>query len=433
MELPQNIDAERAVLGAVLLDENAMSAVHDVLSELDFYTTQNSVIFKACQQLHEDKKPTDMTSVSNHLREMQWMKMAGGAAYLADLVSSLPDVANVLHHGKIVRSMSIKRGLIKANRTAIAAAESDWPVDQILEDHQYEIQKLQQKILADGEPEQIGVPAARAVERLESIKNGDVTKFGWKTGIKPLDSRFGYLAPKNLYVVAGGVSAGKSALVDQIADKVADDGGTVAIFCLEMSLEQRAERFLARRTNTSLQLFKDPQYIPDSIIQKLKMEVESLREPPILLDDTRGIKPVDILVRCKKIKHRYGLDLVVVDYLQLVMPPRRASREQEVAEMVGQFNNMAGELEVPVLLCSQLSRTHQHENRAPDLRDLRESGRIEADAFGVIMVHRPDLEERDCEILIRKNRQGPVGKGRMLFNGPSVKFEHWTAHGEEYA
>jgi replicative DNA helicase len=374
----------------------------------------------------------DIVTTTARLNDGGRMQKAGGAAYVSSLIESLPDVANVEHYAKLVRDDSVKRGILKANMEGSQAAASDWRVDEIIENQIHELTQLQQEVLQKGEPEQIGGPAQRAYERIEAIKAGDVTQFGWKTGLKVLDSRFGYLAPKNLYVVAGTASAGKSALVDQIADRVADDGGTVAIFCLEMSLEQRAERFLARRTSTTLEIFKDPQYIPASVMEKLRAEAERLKEPPILLDDTRGIKPADISARCKKIKNRHGLDLVIIDYLQLVTAPYRGPREQQVAETVNQINTMAGDLEVPVLLCSQLSRTHQHEGRRPEMYDLRESGRIEQDAFGVIMVYRPDLEKDDCEILIRKNRQGPVGMGRMMFRGPHVRFDNRAPEREEH-
>jgi replicative DNA helicase len=257
-----DLEAERSIIGAALLDENALPAVIDILSWAYFYDTKHQNIFAIMEGMFAEKKPIDLVSVTNELREKQRIEAAGGASYLADCAASLPDAANVLHYAKIVRGKSVKRGLIAANQTSTAAAESDWPVDQVLEDQQHAIQELQEKILGDGEPEQVGLPAARVVKRIEAIKSGEIDGFGWKTGIKALDSHFGYLAPKNLYIIAGGVSAGKSALVDQISDQVAADGGTVAIFCLEMSLEQRAERFLARRTNTSLQTFKDPQYIP---------------------------------------------------------------------------------------------------------------------------------------------------------------------------
>ena len=226
-----------------------------------------------------------------------------------------------------------------------------------------------------------------------------------------------------MYVICGGVSAGKSALSDQFADAVASQGENVYISCMEMSAVQRAERFISRRSKVSLRAFQAKEFLSRDAEEKLTRAAAEFTEPPIYIDDARGITTMDIMARAKRFKDKHGLGLLILDYLQLIKPIRRAPREQEVAEISGAVNEMSGELNIPVILVSQLSRTHQAEGREPELRDLRESGRIEQDAFGVIAVYRPDLEESRCKLLILKNRQGPLGRRDVCFVGEQVRFE----------
>jgi replicative DNA helicase len=252
-----------------------------------------------------------------------------------------------------------------------------------------------------------------------------------RSGISLFDDKYAFLEPKNVYVVCGGVSAGKSALADQIADYVARQGENVYICCLEMSAEQRAQRFVSRRAKISLRAWQAQEYLSMEAERRLRLGAEEFNEPPIYIDDDRGITTMDIMARAKRFKDRHGLGLLVIDYLQLIRPMRRGPREQEVSEISGAINDMAGELNVPVISVCQLSRTHQHEGREPELRDLRESGRLEQDAFGVIAVYRPDLEQSACKMLVLKNRQGPLGRKEMRFIGEQVRFEDLTG-GEEY-
>jgi len=427
-------ELECNVLGAIFTEPRTFWEVAEVLKTEHFKDNRNKEVYDVISHLAVSGVPFDMPSVRKELRERGKMETVT-EAHMSGLIDFMPDVANAAYYAGKVREEWIRHKALQQSTTLRFDLEQGKNVKDVLDKHQAELVKLHGGLDHLGGAVHISEPVAEAMNRLTMLKEGNTDGFGPTTGVPLLDDKFSWLSPKNVYVVCGGVSAGKSALSDQIADSVAGQGGNVYISCLEMSAMQRAERFVSRRARVSIRAFQAKEYLSMEAERRLRAAAEELSSPPIYIDDDRGVTTMDIMARAKRFKDTHGLDLLIIDYLQLVKPIRRAPREQEIAEISGSINDMAGELNIPIISVSQLSRTHQNEGREPALRDLRESGRLEQDAFGVIAVYRPDLEESACKLLILKNRQGPLGRREVRFIGEHVRFEEMTqedAAGEAY-
>jgi len=422
MSVLDSVDTECNVLGAIFSQPSLFWEAAEIVKDEHFRDNRNKEIYAAISHLAISGNPFDYAAVRQELKERTKME-AVTESHLSSVEDTMPDVANIGYYaGKIKEEWIRTKGMQQATALKFALEEGR-NVKEVLDHHQAELVKLHGGLDHLGGAVHIREPVAEAMERLEKLKEGNTDGFGPTTGVSLLDDKFSFLSPKNVYVICGGVSAGKSAISDQIADTVAAQGKNVYITCLEMSAMQRAERFISRRSMVSLRAFQAKEYLSMEANRRLHVAAAEFQEPPIYIDDDRGITTMDIMARAKRFKDTHGLGLLIIDYLQLIRPIRRAPREQEVAEMSGAINEMSGSLDVPVILVSQLSRTHQAENREPELRDLRESGRIEQDAFGVIAVYRPDPEESLCKLLILKNRQGPLGRREVRFVGEQVRFE----------
>ena len=423
-------EMEEAVLGAIFAEPGAFWAAAEIIKEEHFSDNRNRAVFSAASHLALGGLPFDGTSIRKEIIERGQMESVT-YAHISHLIDSLPDVANVGYFAKKVKEEWIRsEGLKQANRLKFSLEEGQ-NVKDALDKHYSELMRIHGDMSASEGAVHISEPVGTAMDRLTALKEGNTDGFGPTTGVSLLDDKFSFLEAKNVYVVCGGVSAGKSAISDQIADTVAGQGKNVYITCLEMSAEQRAQRFISRRAMVSLRAFQAKEYLSREAERRLHVAAEQFQKPPIYIDDDRGITTMDIMARARRFKDTHGLGLLIIDYLQLVKSIRRAPREQEVSEISGAVVEMAGSLNIPIILVAQLSRTHQHEGREPELRDLRESGRIEQDAFGVIAVYRPDLEESACKLLILKNRQGPLGRREVRFVGEQVRFEEYEkeSHG----
>lgn len=425
-----SVETECNVLSAAFLAPECLWQALEVTRPDHFRDRRNRLTFAAMVDLARNGEPYDQVAVRKRLEEQGQMS-AVTYSHFGDLVDGpMPDVANVAWYAQKI-SEDHARGVAAAEAVKFKAAlDSGKNMKEVLDGHMAELMKLHGDVFAGGGAVHISKPIASVLERMNYLKEGNIDKLGVRTGVKGFDDKYAYLAPKNVYVVCGGVSAGKSSLVDQIADNVAMQGKNIMIFALEMSIEQRAERFLARRAKCSMQAFSAQEFLGKEVQARIIQTAEELKKPPIYIDDSRGITTMDIMARSRKFRETHGLGLLVIDYLQLIKPLRRSSREQEIAEISTEINTMSADLDVPILLCSQLSRLHQIEKRRPELRDLRESGRIEQDAFGVVAVYRPDLQKPETELLVLKNRQGPLGMRRMYFVGEQVRFEEMEVRNE---
>ncbi len=423
-----SIEIEVSVLSSIFSRPANLWQAAEIIKPEFFRDVRNRYTFAAMIGLAQRGDPFDYAAVRQSLKESGDLARVT-EAHLSALDDSFGDTANIEYYSRKVAEEHVRFEAIKMANVMKAALESGKNVKEVLDAHQEVMIKLHGNTDLSGAVH-ISEPVAEAIERLEMLKAGNISGFGIETGIPLLDDKYSFFGPKNVYVICGGVSAGKSAIADQIADTVARQGENVYISCMEMSAVQRAERFVSRRARVSLRAWQAKEFIGEEAERKLRNAAAEFEKPPIYIDDVRGITTMDIMARAKRFQDTHGLGLLILDYLQLIKPIRRAPREQEVAEISGAVNEMAGELNIPVILVSQLSRTHQIEGREPELRDLRESGRIEQDAFGVIAIYRPDLEESRCKILILKNRQGPLGRREVCFIGEQVRFEEIR---EEYS
>jgi len=416
-----SVEIEVNVLSSIFARPANIWEAAEIIRPEFFRDTRNEYVFGAMLSLATRGAPFDYAATRQKLKEDGNLARVT-ETHLSAVDDMFADTTNTVYFCEKVAEEYVRYEAIKTANTMKADLESGKNVKDVLDMHQAAMVKLHGNTDFGGAVH-ISEPVAEAMKRLQDLKEGNTSGFGVETGVPLLDDKFSFLSPKNVYVICGGVSAGKSALADQIADDVSSQGENVYISCLEMSAVQRAERFISRRSKVSLRAFQAKEYLARDAEERLRAAADEFTEPPIYIDDDRGITTMDIMARAKRFKDTHGLGLLVLDYLQLIKPIRRGPREQEVAEISGAVNEMAGELNVPVILVSQLSRTHQNENREPELRDLRESGRIEQDAFGVIAVYRPDLEDSQCKLLILKNRQGPLGRRDIRFVGEQVRFE----------
>jgi replicative DNA helicase len=421
---------ELNLLSAIFTDPSTFWEIAEKVRTEHFADNRNRILFDVIRQLAVSGLPFDMSSVRKKLREDGKMEDVT-ETHIGSTLDFMPDIANVGFYADSVREEHIRSQALKVGTGLHYELEEGRNVKEVLDKYYNQIVQLYGGLRGSGGADHISIPVASAMERLAKLREGSGSGLGVRSGIPLLDDKYAFLEPKNVYVICGGVSAGKSALADQIADIVAQQGENVYISCLEMSAEQRAQRFVSRRAKISLRAWQAQEYLSMEAERRLNVAADEFHDPPIYIDDQRGITTMDIMARAKRFKDQHGLGLLVIDYLQLIKPTRRGPREQEIAEISGAINDMAGELEIPIISVCQLSRTHQHEGREPELRDLRESGRLEQDAFGVIAVYRPDLEESACKMLILKNRQGPLGRREMRFVGEQVRFEEMTG-GEEY-
>ncbi len=420
-EAPHDLEMEKAILGGIILGEDALYTVVDIVAPKDFYRNEHRIIYETMLKLVEENQPVDAVSVSGRLRRDGNSEAAGGATYISNLMDSPADVANVKHYAREVRNFAVRRDLLDFGRRCQAAAVADGPIDDAIEKAAEELILLSER-QADGGPVAVVEPSRVVVEDYRAILEGNIDAVGIRTGFQQLDNLV-LMRNGRVAIVAGATSSGKSSLAMQIARQVALAGKTVAFFSLEMSAEELATRILAAETGRDSKLIERGP-ATEVVLEELEGAVKRLEGTNLFIDDSALLSPFDVRAKARQIQMRYGLDLIVVDYLQLMTYRGRSrlSREQEVSALSRGTKLVAKSLSVPTILLSQLSRRHQEEGRKPELRDLRESGSIENDADIVEMIHRPDLTRNDAEILVRKQRQGPLGSISVSFDGKTQQF-----------
>ncbi|MBI5167753.1 MAG: replicative DNA helicase [candidate division NC10 bacterium] len=437
---PQNLEAEASVLGAVLLENEALIKALEVLRPTHFYREAHRRIFAACLALFERNEPVDLITLANELERRKELAEVGGPSYLASLVDGVPTAANVLYHAKIVRDKALLRDLINVATEVVAsgyAGEED--VDTLLDQAERRVFEIaQDKVSRAFIPlSSILKGTFEAIERLYQRKS-HVT--GVPTGFEEFDQLTSGFQPGELIIVAGRPSMGKTSFCLNIAQHAGiEERLPVAIFSLEMSREQLVQRMLCSEARVDSHKLRTG-YLADRDWPKLTNAAGRLSEALIFVDDTPGISVLEMRAKTRRLKLEHGLNLVIVDYLQLVQGRGRVeSRQQEISEISRALKAMAKELHVPVVALSQLSRAVEaREDRRPRLSDLRESGAIEQDADLVAFIYRPgfykkveDVEEghggreedRTAEIIIGKQRNGPTGTIKLAFLREYTRFE----------
>lgn len=431
--LPHDPEAERAALGAILLDPGALLTVLEVLRGEEFYLESHRLVYQACQTLHQRGQSPDLLTVTNFMREEGTIERVGGVSYLSSLVDALPDVANVRHYAGIVHDKAVKRRLIAAAQKILTTCTLDQgEAKEAVESAQRDVYRIAEDTLAGGLVH-IRELTQREIEMLEAARDTHSTLTGLDTGFQRLNELTSGLQPKDLVILAARPSMGKTSLGVNICTHAAlRKHRKVAIFSLEMSADQLVRRMLASEARVDQKRIASG-YLAKADWTKLAMAAQSLQEADIWIDDTPGMTVLELSAKARRLKQERGLDLVMVDYMQLMSAGGRFSnRNEEVSAISRSLKGVAKELGVPLLVLSQLSRQPDRRggDHRPQLSDLRESGSIEQDADVVMFIVRPSVYDQDVEqrrlaqLIIAKQRNGPIGEIDLVFQHEYTRFEN---------
>jgi replicative DNA helicase len=431
--LPHEPEAERAVLGAVLLDPGSLLRVIEVLRAEEFYLDSHRLVFQACLDLQERGQGADLLTVTNHLREQGQLERVGGASYLASLVDALPDVAHVAFYAEIVHDKAVKRQLIAAAQRMLTTCTLDQGLArEAVEQAQADVYRIAEDALSGGLVH-IREVTRREVANLEAARSSHSTLTGLDTGYTRLNEFTSGLQRKDLVILAARPSMGKTSLALNICTHAAlRCGARVAIFSLEMSADSLVRRILSAEARVDQKRFATG-YLAKADWPRLTMAAQTLEEAAIWVDDTPGMSVLELSAKARRLKQDKGIDLVMVDYLQLMSGGARfSSRNEEVSAISRGLKAVAKELDVPMLVLSQLSRQPDRRggDHRPQLSDLRESGSIEQDADVVLFIIRPAMydpevdDRRLAELIIAKQRNGPTGQIDLVFQHEYTRFEN---------
>ncbi|MGQ9487392.1 MAG: replicative DNA helicase [Armatimonadota bacterium] len=457
--LPHNLDAEIATLGSMMVDGTAIERVSEFLAPDDFYREAHKVIFDVLVTLSSRSEPADLVTVSEELQRRGKLEEVGGIAYLTTLIDSVPSAANVDYYASIVEEYAIRRRLISAAQEIIHLAvstdeEEPLTIGDVTDRAESAIYRVAQRRIGRGF-ESIRSLLGEAFDRFEAFYHERKLVTGLSTGFRELDFITAGLQPSDLIIVAARPSMGKTSLCLNIGEHVAlHEKKTVAIFSLEMSKEQLVQRMICSQAEVNAHRLRLGM-LPETAWNKISRAIQDLWEAKIFVDDTPDISALEMRAKCRRLRAEHGLDLVIVDYLQLMHSHRRLeNRNQEISDIARALKGLARELRVPIIALSQLSRAvEQRESKRPILSDLRESGSIEAEADVVAFIYRPEYyamkeaisaegieagtmprEEgrvEEAEIIIAKHRNGPTGSVRVGFKPDYARFVPLERHREE--
>lgn len=430
---PQNTQAEASMIGSLLLDREAIIKVADIVAGDDFYVAKNRLIFEAILALYEKREPIDVVTLSNKLESMGELEPVGGAAYLTELVNSVPSAAHVVHYAQIVAQKATLRRLIEASGKINALAfDENAPLDGLLDSAEQTLFEVSQKHLKQNFSP-IREVLAESFDRLDSLHKDKKQLRGLPTGYRALDNLLAGLQKSDLIILAARPSMGKTSLAMNIAQNVAVKSGVpVGIFSLEMSKEQLIDRLLSGEAKIDSWKLRTGN-LEDRDFEKLNKAMGVLAEAPIYIDDSAMANVMEMRTKARRLQSEHDLGLIVIDYLQLMSGRNNSSdnRVQEISEISRGLKGLARELNVPVVALSQLSRSVESRHpQIPQLSDLRESGSIEQDADVVMFIYREDYYNKESErqniadILIKKHRNGPTGEIELYFEADKMLFKN---------
>ena len=429
---PHNVEAERAVIGAMMLNADAIMVCSELLTSDEFYQQQYGIIFDALVEMYKDGVGADRVTLQNKLREKEVTPELYSVEYLGELLASVPTSANVKFYAEIVHEKAVLRRLIRVSEQVTKDCYMDsQPLEDILEDTEKSVfDVIQQRGGSEFEP--IRDVVLRTLDSIEKAakQKGNIT--GLETGFRDLDAKTAGLQKSDLILIAARPAMGKTAFVLNIAEYVAlHSNSTIALFSLEMSKEQLVKRMLAMNSMVDSQKIRTGD-LEDDDWDKLVGSVRKIGNSNLVIDDTSGITASELRSKCRKLKIEQGLDLVIIDYLQLMTGAGKRksdSRQQEISDISRSLKVMARELNVPVIALSQLSRAvESRPDKRPMLSDLRESGAIEQDADIVMFIYRdeyynPDSEKKGvAEVIVAKQRSGPTGPVELAWLSQYTKF-----------
>ncbi len=438
--IPHSREAEEAVVGAVLINPEVYYDVAQFLQADDFYIHRLRWVWEAFNRLHETRTPLDLLTVSEELNRMDQLAEIGGPAYLTSLVNQVPTSLHADAYGHVVEAHSLRRKLLNAaNSVATMAYDEETGIDDVMGEAEKAIFSVSERRMThDVQP--IKQVMSSVYDTIDMLSKQDEEFFGVPTGFIDLDRLLSGLQPSDLLIIAGRPGQGKSGFLMSVARNAAVmHKKHVAVFSLEMSNEQVAQRMISQETGIDSQRLRTGK-LNDDEWPKFTHSIEMFSDTKIFLDDTPAVTPLQLRTKCRRLHMEYGLDLVIIDYLQLMGGESQTSnRVQEVSYISRSLKVLARELNVPVLTAAQLSRAiEQRSDKRPVLSDLRESGSLEQDADIVMFIYRPDQYEKEttkqnvAEIVVAKHRNGPVGSVELIFRPNLAKFENAATRRVEF-
>jgi len=431
---PQNLDAEKAVLGGVFLRNSIFHTLVDIIQEDDFYSPAHRVIYQAFLDLYRQNAPIDLVTVAEQLQKHGKLEEVGGAVYLTSLTESVASAANALSYATIVREKAVRRQLIQESAGIISSAfESEHETETLLDQAEQSIFAISESRVKTGFKSSKEL-VHRVFEHLETRFEQRELITGVPTGYHKFDEITAGLQRTDLVIVAGRPSMGKTAFgLNVVMRSAIVHGVPSAVFSLEMSMEQLMMRMLCAWGKVDLTRMRSG-FLKDEDWARLYQAAEALAQAPIYIDDTPSLEPMELRARCRRLKGEKGLGLVVVDYLQLMhVGQRKDSREQEISHISRNLKALAKEVDVPVVALAQLNRkVEERTNKRPMLSDLRESGAIEQDADLIVFLYRDEVyntrednpNKGIAEIVVGKQRNGPVGTAKLSYISSCTAFEN---------
>ena len=429
---PQNIDAERALLGSIMTRPDVIYDVVDVVSGKSFYSDRHKIIYETMLELFSKSQPIDLLSMASRLKEKELLERAGGNLYLTELLGSVPSAANAKHYAEIVQRKFMMRQLIMAaeNITSLGYDEAQ-DMAEVLDRAEKQIFEVSNSSFTHKFIE-LKEALGEAWERLDRLHKSKDNLRGLPTGFPELDNKLSGLQKSDLIILAARPSMGKTALALDIARQTAvNHQNTVGVFSLEMSSQQLVDRMLASEARVDAWKLRTGRLSVETEFEQIRDSLDRLSKAPIFIDDQPGSNILKMRSVARRLKSEKKLSLIIVDYLQLMIPTNaRASDNmvQQVTEISRSLKTLARELDIPVLALSQLSRAVEQRGGKPRLSDLRDSGSIEQDADVVMFIHREDKYKENsekpniAEILIEKHRNGPTGKVELYFDDKKATF-----------
>lgn len=427
---PHNIEAEQAVLASMLIDEKAIDKVLPLLNIDDFYHPSHKTVYENLIELHENNKPLDVVTLVSSLNDKSMMDKAGGIEYVTALVNSLPNAANIAHYATAVKDKALLRHLIETtSEISELSYQFSGDVGELMDDAEKRIFSLAEyKLKKEITP--LSDIITETIKKLESLYERQEEITGVPTGFADLDGVTSGMQPSDLIIIAGRPAMGKTAFALNLAlNSATKHQKATAVFSLEMSSQQLVQRLLASEAKIDATKLRSGKLNMEDW-QNLAAAGGTLNDLDLFIDDTPAISVMELRAKCRRIKREHGLDMVIVDYLQLMSGGRSDSREQQISEISRSLKALAKELDIPVIALSQLNRgVESRTDKRPMPSDLRESGAIEQDADIIIFLYRDEVYYADtsepgvAEIIIAKHRHGPTDTVKLTFIKEHTRFE----------
>lgn len=437
---PHNVDAERALLGAIILKPDVLHDVSVTIFPESFYADKHRVIYEAIFQIFIKGNPIDIISVTNQLKTNDSLERIGGVAYVTELIETVPAAGNAQYYAEIVQGKAVLRGLIgAADEIAELGYSNPESTDEVLDQAEKKIYQVTNAPTTQ-KFRTIGSSLAEAWDRFEHLSANPEEKRGVQSGFTALDNLLAGFQKSDLVILAARPSMGKTTFALDIARNAAlKFGASVGIFSLEMSDQQLVDRMLAAESGVDSWKLRTGKLSNDHEYQALQDAMAKLSDAKIHIDDQAGNNILKMRSAARRLKNEHGLDMLIVDYLQLMSPTSTKASDsmvQQVTEISRSLKILARELDVPIIALSQLSRAVEQRGGKPRLSDLRDSGSIEQDADVVMFIHREDKMNKDqpaerpniAEILVEKHRNGAVGSAELYFDGQHVRFLNLDTH-----